>query len=529
MTAITFASMRPVVVDIMLVISGLVVLIADVAFPLPMRRRLGHVALAELLLCLLATFVLDLSGPSVAGAYVGDGLALIFKRIFLVTGILAVLGSLHQVDRDFTRRQGEYYQMLLYSLAGMTLLAGTRDLILLVVAFELMGIPLYVLAAYGKTGPTVGPKPAEAGLKLYLVGAVSSAITLYGASLVFGAAGSTSIAAIGHAPPSPLLTTGIAFLLAGLGFKIGVVPFHMWVPDTYQGTSTPFAGFLSVAPKAAGLVALIQLMLGGFLPLYTFWSPLVLGLALATLIVGNIMALRQVNIKRLLGFSGVAHMGFLLMALSAIIPAADGLSPGDIPGASEGLAALTFYVMAYVVANMGLFMVVEAVSSSSLEASSEAAGESEAGRKAAPLVGEAAKGTEALPEPDSLDAFAGLARRTPWMGMAILLFLLSLAGIPFVVGFWAKLYILLAAWHAGLHILVVAAATLSVVGLFYYMQVVRSIYMREPRQSGAIRIHPALGWSIVLCLVATVAMGFYPGPFIDAARDAAAGFLSGGP
>jgi len=512
MNAITLADLGPLALDILLAVSVMGLLLADALMPPGGKKLLGYVAMAQLVVCLGASFILDLSGTALHGAYVGDGLALLFKRLFLVAGILAVLGSLAQVERDFKRRQGEYYELLLFSILGMSLLSGARDLIFLVVSFELMGIPLYVLASFSRAGKDVSPKPAEAGLKLYLVGAISSAISLYGLSLIFGITGSTAIADIGHTTSSPLLALGLAMVLAGFGFKIGVAPFHMWVPDTYEGTSTPFAGFLSVAPKAAGFVALIQVLIGGAHSLQKHWIPLVLILIVATVIIGNLMALRQSNIKRLLGFSGVAHVGFILMGLisvSTLESSSGGTSSGlsNLDPAAEGLATLMFYLIAYLVTNMGLFMVVEAVS---------------VAHRTRDTGADSRKDVVVL---DSIASFAGIARHTPWMGLAILLFMLSLAGIPFVVGFWAKVYLLLAAWNAGFQWLVIAAALLSVVGLFYYLQVVRAVYMAEPAQSSRIQVSPPLAACIALCLIATVGIGLYPAPFMDAARGAASDFM----
>lgn len=504
-------------VDIMLAVSALTLMLGDVVLPAGNKRILAWTALAQLTLCLTATFFVDLEGVAVMGAYVGDGMSVMLKRIFLVAGILAVLGGMSGVERDAPRRQGEFYQLLMFSLLGMTLLAGARDLILLLIAFELMSLPLYALAAFGRTGPfepRKGPlpgmfmaardrwkRPAEAGIKLFLVGAISSAIAAYGLSLMFGAAGSTRFDVLADAAGNPLLGIGSAIFIAGVGFKVGAAPFHFWVADTYQGARTPLVAFLSVAPKAAGLTALVQLLLGPLEPFRATWQPLLVLLVVLSIAVGNLFAVPQQNVKRMLAFSGVAQLGFALLAVAASGPsvALAGAAPG------EGLATMLFFLCAYLVANMGIFLVVEAMG--------------------AQLHGEAGDLLE-RPEDDTMTTFSGLASRSPWLAMCALLFLLSLGGIPFAIGFWAKVYVLLAAWKAGFMWLVGIAALVSAAGLFYYLQVARAIYMRPAAEDAPeFRIAGTLKLAIVLCAAATVGIGLYPAPLLDAARAAARAFL----
>lgn len=344
-----------------------------------------------------------------------------------------------------------------------------------------MSIPLFVLAAYAKTDDPLGDGKitSEASLKLYLVGVVSTAVTLFGVSLVVGMAGTTRVDEIARTGASPLLFAGIAMTLGGMGFKLGAVPFHMWVPDTYQGASTPFVAFLSVAPKVAGFAALAVLFLDALVPHRELWVPMVVALSAVTMVVGNLLAIAQENVKRLLAYSGVAHIGYMLMAFAT----AD----------ERGTAMLLFYAAAYVVTNLGAFLVVEAV---------------------------AARGGD-----DSIASFAGLGRRSPGMGLAMLLFLLSLAGIPFVVGFWAKLYVFMAAWQAGYEWLVVLGAVLAVVALFYYMRLARSMYMDEPTHRRPLHASPSLKLAIGVCLLAVVGMGAWPGPIVERALEAAAGLF----
>lgn len=479
----------PLALDLLLAGGALVVFFADLLAPSEEGKGLGYVTAAVLLGVLVASFFLETDGVAVGGAYVGGPWPLFLKRLFLSAGLLTTLGSMEYLETHQPRRQGEYYLLLLFSLLGMTLLAGAQDLLLLIVCFELMGIPLYMLATWAKTDDKTGRdrNGPEAGLKLYLVGAVSTAITLYGLSIVVGLAGTTAIGAIGQTAPSPLLRLGMFFVLGGMGFKIGVAPFHMWVPDTYQGAPTPFVAFLSVAPKIAGFTALAALFMradafGG--DGVDVWLTVVLALAVLTLFVGHLMALAQSNIKRLLAYSGVAQIGYMLMAFAT--------------GAELGLATLLFYFAAYLATNIGAFLVVQAVTAS----------------------------TEG---DDDVDDFTGLYRRSPWAAMAMMLFLLSLAGIPFVAGFWAKLYVFMAAYQAGLGWLVFLGAVLAVVGLFYYLQVIRAMYMRPPVQEAPVKVQPIIGVAIVLCLFVVLAMGLYPDVVLDDALAASAQFFGSDP
>ncbi len=444
------------------------------------RRGLGALVAAGLLGALAATWWLPADVVAVGGAYIQDGFSLYMQRIVLAAGVLATLGSIDHVDTRFPGRQGEYYLMLLSSLVGMTVLAGARELILLVVAFELMGIPLYVLAAMQKRQAA----GVEGALKLYLTGAASSVVMLYGLSFIFGITGTTSLTIIAQglqagAFQDPLLVLGLLLTLAGMGFKVGAVPFHMWVPDTYQGAPTPFVAFLSVAPKAAGFAAMIRLFVEGMGGMRDAWWPPVLVIGLATMLVGNVFAINQDNVKRLLAWSGIAHIGLLLIGF--------GLAT------VESLGILLFYLAAYVFTNMGAFLVAEVV-----------------GRDG----------------DDSLVAWRGLARRHPGLGLAMLLFLLSLGGIPFAAGFWAKILLFWSFWQAGMGFIVLLGAVLAVLALFYYLRVGRSMFI-DRSEAPAPKVGLPMSIAIGLCLAGVLGMGVYPRPFIELAMAAAAGLLGG--
>ena len=469
----------PLAADLVLVVAIAAILVTDLVLPPGDKRLLGWGALYGLLAALLATFAIDLNGSAVFGAYHGDPMAVMFKQIFIIGGTLAAMGALAEQSERFTRRQGEYWVLLLSAVLGMSLLAGVRDLILLVVSFELMSLPLFVMAAWARDDRLA----VEGAVKLYILGAASSVTLLLGVSILVGLAASTSIldvAAYASAHPSPALFVGAALTVGGMGYKLGVFPFHMWVPDTYQGSSTTFVSFLSVAPKAAALAALVRLLMPGQ-ALLDGVLPMLWTLSAATMVMGNLLALHQTQVKRLLAYSGVAHIGFLLMALST--------------GTDLGLGTMLFYLLAYLFTNMGAFLVIHAV-----------AGD----------IG------------DDMTVFDGLYARNGWLAMAMLLFLLSLAGIPFVSGFWAKIFVFYAAWQVGLEWLVVLGALLSVLALFYYLRVVQAMFMRQP-PPGAEAVVPDWGTNaaIAICLVFVVGMGVSPGPFVYESNEAGRSFDSG--
>lgn len=438
------------------------------------RREIGTVTAVGLGGLLLLALVLDARGPLFDGAFVVDGLARFFKLVFILATLLGVVGGLALPEAPFRRRAPEYHLLLLTSLLGMMLLASARELVLLFVAFELMSIPLYVLAGFVKREELA----VEASLKFFLVGSLSTAVLAYGLSFLYGATGTTALPAIVRAlgTGDPLLVLGFLLVLAGVGFKIAAVPFHMWVPDTYEAASTPFVAWLSVAPKAAGFAAIFRVFVEGAGDRAAVWVPFAALLAGVTIVAGNLMALPQTNMKRLLAYSGIAHIGYMLLGVAAVSP--------------YGVAVVLFYLVAYLFSNMGAFLVVEAVART--EGST------------------------------SIVVFRGLAQRSPLLALAMLLFLLSLGGIPFVVGFWAKLYVFWAAAQAGRYELVVLGAVLTVVALFYYLLVAKQMYIDAPATTAPVVVPPALAVVLVVTALAVVLLGLYPGPLVDAALRAAA-------
>ncbi len=484
--------LRVLTLDIGVALSAILVLLVDLVLPAARRKLTAPLAALLLTAVLVASFFVDTTGTTAWGAYSGSAGTLFFQRLFLAAGIVGILGGMAHVAKQTRFRQGEYYFLLLCSLAGMTLLPGVRDLILLLISFELMGLPLYVLAAYEKSAGDPqgrGARASEAGIKLYLVGAASTAIALFGLSYLAGVAGGTSFHALQTAHHTRLFALGAVLVLAGIGFKLGVAPFHMWVPDTYEGAPGPFVAFLSAAPKAAAIAALCAVFFTGLGQHQADWAPAMAGLAFLTMFVGSILAIPQKNVRRLLAYSGVAHVGYMLLAFAT--------------GTTDGLAMVLFYAVAYVATNVGAFLVAHAVAADSGD--------------------------------DLATGLRGLHKRSPWLAVALLVFLLSLAGIPFVAGFWAKLYVFVAAWkvvgpmRGFMHVLVAVGAVLSVVALFFYMQLARAAYMEDPPDEKPVRVAFGLRVAIVACLVAVVGIGAYPGPLLEASHAAAAKFEAPSP
>ena len=409
------------------------------------------------------------------GAYVVDDFALLFKGLFLATGYVVLLMSTRYIE-DGDYYEGEYSFLLLSSLLGMVVMSSSRDLISIFVALELLSIPAYMLAGWRKRDL----RSNEAALKYYLLGVLASGVMLYGMSLVFGATGSTLLTTIGRevagsVGEQPLVTLGIFFIVVGFAFKVSAVPFHFWAPDTYEGAPTPVTAFLSVASKTGGFVALLQLIYVGFFGRADVWGPLFWVLAALTMTVGNLVALRQTNIVRMLAYSSVAQAGYILVPFAVA---------GDSPDAvGTAQTATMVYLLIYAAMNLGAFAVVMAV------ARKTRSGE--------------------------ISSYGGLFNYAPGLTVLMTIFVFSLAGIPPLGGWFAKLYIFQAAIDAGTStavLLAVIAGVNSVIALFYYASIAREMWMRPvPDEDRTPIVVPApLAAALGLTALVVVAIGVYP-------------------
>jgi NADH-quinone oxidoreductase subunit N len=407
------------------------------------------------------------------GRYVIDEYALILKAVFLLTAYVVVLMSQTELEEG-GYYQGEFYVLLLASVLGMVMMTSSRDLVSIFVALELLSIPAYMLAAWRKRDP----KSNEAGVKYYLLGVFASAVLLYGMSFLYGTTGSTRLVDIGAELSDDLMAmqvVGIVFVIAGFGFKVSAVPFHTWAPDTYEGAPTPVTAFLSVAAKAAGFVALVPLIFIAFPAADGVYQPFVWVLAALTMTVGNVIALRQTNIVRLLAYSSVSQGGFILMPLAVA-------GTGD--SADSALKAVVFYLIVYAFMNLGAFAIVIAV----------------------------ARKTRS----GNISSYGGLFSYSPGLATLMTIFFASLAGVPPLGGFWAKFNVFRAMLDAGgwaAALLAVVGAVNSVIAVGYYMGVLREMWMRPvPDGDTTVITPPAPIWAAIgITAIATLVLGVFPG------------------
>ncbi len=425
-----------------------------------------------------------------SGAYVVDGLTTFLDLLFIAIVAFTIVFA-----PDYLETRGlplaEFSIVLLFAMTGAMLIAASADLLILFIALELMVLPGYMLAGYHKTDGY----STEGAIKYFLLGSFSSAIFLFGLAFAWGATGTTSIVGVrealeavvaGSGAISPALVLGLGFMTTGVAFKIAAVPFHYWTPDAYQGSPTPVTGYLSVGPKIGAFALILRLFVEALGPLQTDWLPVVIILAVLTMTLGNLVAVTQTNVKRMLAYSAIAHTGYMLVGLAAFAA-----------GRIEGLEALLYYGAAYSVMNLGAFAVVAAIQ-----------------RRAGVTSG--------------LDTFAGLGRREPWLAILMSLFLLSLTGIPPTAGFFAKVLVISAAVEASdagwasLGVLAVITMLNAAIAAFYYLRVVVYMFMREPRSEPAPLSHGRLMWGgLVVASVLTIVLGVLPGLFIDVVGQAA--------
>lgn len=479
--AFTPAMILAILPEILLLVLAAVILTVDLSLPVQRKQGLGWLGAAGLTAILVVALWLSGSAPQglVFGGMVrSDGLALAFRAVFLFAGAVTCLLSLGV--REVARR-GEYYALTVISILGMNLMASASDLILLYLAIESTSIPLYALAGFMKREE----KSTESGLKYFLFGALTSAVMLYGFSLLYGLTGETNLyrlaAALQAGGMTPwLLVSGAVLVLVGFGFKVAAVPFHFWTPDVYEGAPTPITAFISTASKAAGFAVLLRFMLAVFPGIQPYWTGILSAAAAATMTLGNLLALAQKNIKRLLAYSSIAHAGYAMIGVVAL--------------SHFGAASVLFYLVAYVVTNLAAFAVVILFARSA--------------------------GSEEISD------YAGLSRRAPGLALALLVSLLSLAGMPPLAGFVAKVYVFAAAVESGWVWLAFVGVLNSIVGLYYYLTVLKVVYLyRSEHEDRRIAIPPAYALALVACVVVILLIGSLSGPWLDWAEVSARGLF----
>jgi NADH-quinone oxidoreductase subunit N len=464
--------------EIILSVAALVVLVADLVWPERSRFASSRLASVGVLAALIPVITLAADGSTRVmfhGGFVVDEYALAFQGFFLVVAYVALLMSSDYIgEGDYY--QGEFYFLLLTSVLGLVVMASARDLISIFVALETITLPTFVLAGWRKHDE----KSNEAAIKYFLIGVLSTAVMLYGMSFVYGEAGSTLLTAINvhirDVGTSPLLAVAIFLTIGGFAFKISAVPFHFWTPDTYEGAPTPVAAFLSVASKAGGFVALLTIVKVGFFPSQDSWEPMLWVLAAASMTYGNLVALRQTNIVRMLAYSSIAQGGFILVPLAVA---------GDGSAAQSAFEAVLIYLLIYGAMNLGAFAVVMAV----------------------------ARRTHSA----EIDSYSGLGQTAPGLAVLMSIFMFSLAGVPPFAGWFAKFVMFRAVFDAHTApavVLGVVAAVNSVIAFFYYAAVARKMWFHEPAaESGPVRVPAALTVALGLTAAVVVVVGVYPQVF----------------
>ena len=476
--------------ELCLAATAIVVILLDLIV-----RRKGALAIISLIgLAVAAGFTIvmrDIPAGIFNNMLAVDGFAIFFKLLFLGIAALVILFSV-----DYTTKlahfQGEYYALILLATLGMTLMAATTELISIYIALELTSISLYILVGFLKD-----QKSTESSLKYLLLGAIASAVLLYGMALVFGFTGQTQLGEISQALQAmsrqsvlanPALMLGIVLMIAGFGFKIAAVPFHMWVPDVYEGAPTPITAFLSVGSKAAGFALILRVFYSAFgLPewLSLDWGLLFAVLAALGMTIGNVVALPQTNIKRMLGYSSIAQAGYLMVGLATMgVASATSLT---------GQSTILFFLAGYTLANLGAFAAIIAITNKV--------------------------------DSDLIQDFSGMAKRAPVLALALTLCLISLIGMPPAAGFMAKFYIFRGAMQSGLLWLVIVAVLNSVISAYYYLRVVKVMWFGEPASEEKVPSSGALRFALAVSCLGVLALGIVPGFVMNLAEAAAKIFV----
>lgn len=494
--------------ELWLAFAGFAILTIDFSLRRLPKRQLGYTAATAMG---ITAFLVPMQGwlavtaqriPSQLGQFLNfcltpDLYAIYFKFVIVVGMLIVILASLDYVERHLPEVGGEFYALLCFVTFSMFFMVSTIELITLFLALEFTSIASYVLAAFSRTNP----RSAEAGIKYFLTGAAATAVTLYGMSLIYAFAGTTNLYAIlnkaagGQTQQPALLLAAIVMVLASLGFKIAMVPFQAWAPDTYEGAPTPITAFLAVASKGAALALLARFLLIGFGWNHVLWRPTIALASAVTMTVGNLFAIPQKNIKRLLAYSSIAHVGYMLVALASVgqhdllvLAGREAWRATDMV-----LPGLLLYVLAYTFATGGAFIVVLMVS-------------------------------HAI-NSDNIDDYAGLAQRMPYAAWSLVIFFLSLIGVPPLVGFFGKALVFAGAIYNNMGWLALLGVLNSVVSLYYYFEVIRRMFFMPPRMEIPVKTTPNLEAALLLALAGTIILGILPGPALEWIRDSLRGIL----
>ncbi|MCX5717693.1 MAG: NADH-quinone oxidoreductase subunit N [Nitrospirae bacterium] len=473
LTGFSMPDLGPVMPEIVMTCLALLILLADLVI-----KRKETIAFLSIVSVAAVTYLLvGSTGITFNGMFIADNYSLFFKLIFMLNVVLTVLISVKYIAIEKVNF-GEYYSLILLSTLGMMLMASAGDLITLYLGLELMALSTYVLAGFLRHDI----KSNEAAMKYFLLGAFASAFLLYGTSLIYGLTGTTDLKAISSyisvngLSGNPVLTLSMTMFAVAFSFKIAAVPFHMWAPDVYEGSPTSITAFMSVGPKAAGFAVLGRVFMTAFGAARIEWTGILIPIAILTMAVGNIAAISQINIKRMLAYSSIAHAGYVLL--------------GIIAGTSEGTASVLNYLFIYAFMNIGAFAVVIMLRS------------------------EGFKG-------DDISDYEGLAKTHPLAAALMLVFMFSLTGIPPTAGFMGKFYIFMSAISAGYTWLAVIAVIFSAISAYFYLRIVMYMYMKEPKAAVQLSVSPGIALALTITVIAVLVIGVLPSKVINVARIAA--------
>jgi len=484
---LTVSTLQAILPEIILIVAGLAVVTVDLVTHRRARDvTLAGVAVAGLLLAAVAAFTLVGTPPqAITDMLALDGFATFLMVTALVGMVLVVLYSIDYIKLVGEHRS-EYYAFLLAVALAIVIAVSANDLLMVYLGMEFLSITSYVLVGFLRGDK----RSSEAAIKYFLYGAVASAVMLYGISMIFGVTGTTNLNAIAQALAGETLTGGmrwlafssVVLLVVGFGFKTSLVPFHQWAPDTYEGAPTPITGFLSTASKAAGFALMVRVFIVALPSFAIDWLTVLAGVSMITMTLGNLVALRQSNIKRLLAYSSIAQAGYILMGLVCIPQIQFGLQPfGNF--AFNGINGILIYLFAYVFTNLGAFAVVIAIENQTKKV--------------------------------EVKDYAGLIYRSPWLASLMLIFLLSLTGIPPTLGFWGKYFVFGAAVQVQFFALLIVALINSAIAAGYYLNIVRYMFLMPAEDESRIKIGPSLGIVLGVTFVAVLGLGILPGALID--------------
>lgn len=480
----------PVYPEIFLLIATSAILLIDMFLSDARRTVTYALSLGTLIICGVLSMI-DVNSAATTytfhNMFVSDPMSSLLKVFsYIAVGLTLIYSRQYATERGMLgdKLGGEFYVLALFSLLGQMVMISGNNFLIIYLGLELMSLSLYALVALRRNS-TVS---TEAAMKYFILGALASGFLLYGMSMLYGATGSLDLTEVAKAAASgtvnkTVLVFGVVFLVSGLAFKLGVVPFHMWVPDVYQGAPTAVTLLLGGAPKLAAFAICIRLLVEGLLPLAVDWQQMITVLAVLSMAIGNITAIAQTNLKRMLAYSTISQMGFMLLGLLA------GVIDGNVFSAANAYSSAMFYSITYVLTTLGSFGVIMLLTRAGFEA-------------------------------ENIDDFKGLNQRSPWFALVMLLLMFSLAGIPPLMGFYAKLSVLQAVLGTGQIWLAVVAVLLSLIGAFYYLRVVKVMYFDEPLDAAPIVINTDMRVALSINGAAVLALGLMPGPLMAACANA---------